>query len=41
MLKLADLIVKYRARLADVESMDNGKPYKIAHDVDLHFVIWC
>jgi aldehyde dehydrogenase (NAD+) len=39
--KLADLIEKNRARLAEVESLDNGKPYHVAHDVDFGFVIEC
>jgi aldehyde dehydrogenase (NAD+) len=39
--KLADLIEKNRARLAEVESLDNGKPYHVAHDVDFNFVIEC
>ncbi|CAK0859791.1 unnamed protein product [Prorocentrum cordatum] len=41
MLRLADLIEKHRTRLAEVESLDNGKPVHVAHDVDLTFVIEC
>ena len=41
LLKLADLIEKHQKRLAEVESMDNGKPEHVAHDVDLAFTIEC
>lgn len=41
LLKLADLIEQNRDRLAEVESMDNGKPRHVAHDVDLNHVIEC
>jgi aldehyde dehydrogenase (NAD+) len=41
MLKLADLIEKNRDKLAEVESLDNGKPKHVAHGVDLGFVIEC
>lgn len=41
LLKLADLIEKNRDRLAEVESLDNGKPLHTAKDVDLGFVIEC
>eukprot|EP00929_Paragymnodinium_shiwhaense_P104791 TRINITY_DN694_c0_g1_i3.p1 TRINITY_DN694_c0_g1~~TRINITY_DN694_c0_g1_i3.p1 ORF type:complete len:506 (+),score=165.38 TRINITY_DN694_c0_g1_i3:66-1583(+) len=41
MLKLADLIEQNKGRLADVESMDNGKPRHVAHDVDCGFVVEC
>jgi len=41
LLKLADLVKEHQKRLAEVESMDNGKPAHVAHDVDLGFVIEC
>jgi len=41
MLKLADLIEKNRDRLAEVESLDNGKPKHVANAADLGFVIEC
>lgn len=41
LLKLADLIEKHRAQLADIESRDNGKPRHIADSVDIGFVIEC
>jgi len=41
LLRLADLIEKNRDRLAEVESMDNGKPKHIADSVDIGFVIEC
>ena len=41
MLKLADLIEKHRDQLAEVESMDNGKPKHVADAVDIGFVIEC
>merc|ERR1719235_1175914 len=41
LLKLADLVEKHRKELAELESLDNGKPFHVAHDVDLGFVIEC
>jgi len=41
LLKLADLIAEHRDRLADVETLDNGKPRHVSHGVDLSFVIEC
>jgi len=41
LLKLADLIEKNQDRLADVESLDNGKPKHVAQGVDIGFVIEC
>jgi len=41
LLKLADLVEKHRERLAEVESMDNGKPKHVANGVDVGFVIEC
>lgn len=41
LLKLADLVEKYRDRLAEVESLDNGKPKQVAHAADLGLVIDC
>merc|ERR1719321_1611301 len=41
LLKLADLIEKNRERLAEVESLDNGKPQHVADGVDIGFVIEC
>lgn len=37
--KLADLIEKNRVELAALESLDNGKPFKIANAVDIQFTI--
>jgi len=39
LLKLASLIERDRSVLADLESLDNGKPGHVAHGVDLNFVI--
>jgi len=39
--KLADLIERDRAQLAALDSLDNGKPYQVAFDVDLNLVIKC
>jgi len=39
LLKLADLIEKNKDKLAELESLDNGKPLHVARDVDLGFVI--
>jgi len=41
LLKLADLVEQNRARLAEVESLDNGKPVHVADGVDIGFVIEC
>jgi len=41
LLKLADLIEKNRDRLAEVESLDNGKPKHVANAADLGFCIEC
>lgn len=41
LLKLADLVEKNRARLAEVESLDNGKPAHVADGVDIGYVIEC
>lgn len=41
LLKLADLVEQNKARLAEVESLDNGKPYHVAEGVDLGFVVEC
>lgn len=39
--KLADLIERDRAYLADLETLDNGKPRNISFAVDLHLVVKC
>merc|ERR1719440_204268 len=41
LLKLADLVEKHRDQLAEMESMDNGKPKHVADGVDIGFVIEC
>jgi len=41
LLKLAHLVEQNKARLAEVESLDNGKPYHVAEGVDLGFVVEC
>jgi len=41
LLKLADLVEQNRDRLAEVESMDNGKPKHVADAADIGFVIEC
>lgn len=41
LLKLADLIEQNKTRLAEVESMDNGKPQHVAEGVDIGFVVEC
>ncbi|CAE8588290.1 unnamed protein product [Polarella glacialis] len=41
LLKLADLIEKHRAQIAEIESRDNGKPRHIADTVDIMYVIEC
>lgn len=39
--RLADLIERDRVKLATLESLDNGKPYGEAFNVDLNLVIKC
>lgn len=39
LLKLASLMEKHHDRLAEVESMDNGKPVHIAKNVDVALCI--
>jgi len=39
--KLADLIERDRQYLAELETLDNGKPLNIAYGVDIHLVIKC
>jgi aldehyde dehydrogenase (NAD+) len=41
LLKLADLVDKHREQLAELESLDNGKPKHVANGVDIGFVIEC
>jgi aldehyde dehydrogenase (NAD+) len=41
LLKLANLVEKNRAQLAELESLDNGKPVHVADGVDIGFVIEC
>jgi len=41
LLKLADLVEKNRKQLAELESLDNGKPEHVADGVDIGFVIEC
>jgi len=41
LLKLADLVENHKEELARLESMDNGKPFHVAKDVDLGFVVEC
>src|SRR6266700_3866378 len=41
MYKLADLIEKHADELAQLESLDNGKPYHIARAADLPLTIAC
>merc|ERR1719389_950781 len=41
LLKLADLVDKHREQLAEMESLDNGKPVHVANGVDIGFVIEC
>jgi len=41
LLKLADLVDKHRKQLAELESLDNGKPVHVADGVDIGFVIEC
>jgi len=37
--KLADLIEKHAEELAELESLDNGKPYQVALTADLPLTI--
>jgi aldehyde dehydrogenase (NAD+) len=39
--KLADLIEKHKEELAELESLDNGKPYQVALTADLPLTIAC
>src|SRR5262249_52350069 len=39
--KLADLIEQNREELAALESLDNGKPYRDAYNIDLPMTIKC
>ena len=39
--KLADLIERDSVLLASLETLDNGKPYNVSFNVDLHLVIKC
>ena len=39
--KLADLIEKHKEELAELESLDNGKPYQVALAADLPLTIAC
>merc|ERR1719201_457344 len=41
LLKLADLVEKHADQLAELESLDNGKPVHVAKGVDIGFVIEC
>src|SRR5271169_6476083 len=41
MYKLADLIEKHADQLAELESLDNGKPYQVARAADLPLTIAC
>nr|AVR59246.1 mitochondrial aldehyde dehydrogenase 2 [Platynereis dumerilii] len=41
MYKLADLIERDKAYLAELETLDNGKPYQVAYNADLDLVIKC
>eukprot|EP00747_Dinoflagellata_sp_TGD_P163729 gnl/TRDRNA2_/TRDRNA2_182728_c0_seq1.p1 gnl/TRDRNA2_/TRDRNA2_182728_c0~~gnl/TRDRNA2_/TRDRNA2_182728_c0_seq1.p1 ORF type:complete len:525 (-),score=131.71 gnl/TRDRNA2_/TRDRNA2_182728_c0_seq1:121-1635(-) len=41
LLRLADLVEQHKDELATLESLDNGKPKHVAHDVDLGFVVEC
>src|ERR1700741_3328902 len=41
MYKLADLIEKHADELAQLESLDNGKPYHVARAADLPLTIAC
>jgi len=35
MLKLADLLERDKQLIAEIESLDNGKPVSVARDVDI------
>jgi len=39
LLKLADLVARDRVKLASLETLDNGKPYKMSYSVDLEGAI--
>lgn len=41
MLKVADLLEKNADELAALESLDNGKPFSMARNVDLNMAINC
>ena len=41
MMKLADLMERDKAYLASLESLDNGKPFKDAFNIDLSLTIKC
>merc|ERR1719503_207903 len=41
LLKLADLVEKHQDQLAEMESLDNGKPVHVAKGVDIGFCIEC
>jgi aldehyde dehydrogenase (NAD+) len=41
LLKLADLVERNAERLAEVESMDNGKPAHVAQGLDIGLVVEC
>ena len=41
MMKLADLIEKHADELAQLEALDNGKPYHVARAADLPLTIAC
>ena len=39
--RLADLVERDRVILASLDSLDNGKPFADAYNIDLHLVIKC
>jgi len=39
MIRLADLMEKHADRLSEVESLNNGKPLKVARNVDVALCI--
>ena len=41
LLRVASLVEKHRVQLAELESLDNGKPQHVADAVDIGFVIEC
>lgn len=41
LLRLASLVEKHRVQLAELESLDNGKPQHVADGVDIGFCIEC